>query len=141
MRTYLISKGIDDALIDPLSGGVANFLFHITRFDHQMLIVKHAQPYVKLAPFPTTCMFNESKVLEYVGMFEERKSYVTVPRVESYDAENDFDIAIVDWSSNATDVRQFAAEAILLDRTRGKRGLFLGFLEGYKSMRAWCDKY
>ena len=32
-------------------------------------------------------MFNESKVLEYVGMFEERKSYVTVPRVESYDAE------------------------------------------------------
>lgn len=35
------------------------------------------------------------------------------------ESENDFDIAIVDWSSNATDVRQFAAEAILLDRTRG----------------------
>lgn len=52
-----------------------------------MLIVNHAQPYVKLAPFPTTRMFNEGKVLEYVGMFEEHKSYVTVPRVESYDAE------------------------------------------------------
>lgn len=264
MRTYLISKGIDDASIDPLSGGVANFLFRITRFDDQMLIIKHAQPYVKLAPhvlFPTTRMFNESKFLEYVGMFEERKSYVTVPRVESYDAEayvlvmsaegprnlkdaytypkvdieavgrrvgiwleifqqrasplimnkdlvndpmvnamrrtsydglekvaekygfnaelcktvnedfgsrlserhegccqgdfwpgnvflkdtcvgeseNDFDIAIVDWevirmSSHATDVGQFAAEAIILDRIRGNRGLLRGFLEGYKSM-------
>jgi thiamine kinase-like enzyme len=51
-------------------------------------------------------------------------------------------LTIVDWEmsrqgSSATDVGQFAAEAFLLDRFRGDRGLRVGFLDAYILARRW----
>jgi hypothetical protein len=50
------------------------------------------------------------------------------------------DLTIVDWEmsrrgTSATDVGQFAAEAFLLDRFRGGRGLRVGFLDEYIAAR------
>jgi Ser/Thr protein kinase RdoA (MazF antagonist) len=51
-------------------------------------------------------------------------------------------LTIVDWEmsrqgSSATDVGQFAAEAFLLDRFRGDRGLRVDFLDAYILARRW----
>jgi aminoglycoside phosphotransferase (APT) family kinase protein len=55
-------------------------------------------------------------------------------------ADNDVGLAIVDWEmtrrgTSATDVGQFAAEAFLLDRFRGGRGLLRAFLNAYAIAR------
>jgi Ser/Thr protein kinase RdoA (MazF antagonist) len=52
------------------------------------------------------------------------------------EAERDVDLTVVDWEmtrrgTSATDVGQFAAEAFLLDRFRGGRGLLRAFLDAY----------
>ena len=52
---------------------------------------------------------------------------------------SDRDLTIVDWEMvrrgcGATDVGQFAAEAYLLDRFRGNRGLLSAFLSGYRQL-------
>ncbi|KAH7122674.1 kinase-like domain-containing protein [Dendryphion nanum] len=53
---------------------------------------------------------------------------------------NQVDLTIVDWEMvrrgcNATDVGQFAAEAFLMDRFRGGRGLLVAFLNAYAVAR------
>jgi 5-methylthioribose kinase len=53
-------------------------------------------------------------------------------------------LSVVDWEivrvgCGATDVGQFAAEAWLLDRFRGGRGLFERFLEGYRDVSGPLD--
>ena len=53
---------------------------------------------------------------------------------------------VVDWElvrrgCGATDVGQFAAEASLLDRFRGNRGLLPAFLSGYKEARRLGDDF
>lgn len=56
------------------------------------------------------------------------------------EAERDCDLTVVDWEmtrrgTSATDVAQFAAEAFLLDRFRGGRGLLPAFLTAYATAR------
>jgi 5-methylthioribose kinase len=59
-------------------------------------------------------------------------------------AENPVQMTIVDWEmvrrgTSATDVGQFAAEAFLLDRFRGGRGLLAAFLTSYATTREAFD--
>ncbi|KAL9016593.1 MAG: hypothetical protein Q9185_006063 [Variospora sp. 1 TL-2023] len=56
------------------------------------------------------------------------------------DEKNDNSLTVVDWEicrrgCGATDVGQFAAEAYLLDRLRGGKGLLDSFLDGYKTTK------
>ncbi|KAI4145656.1 MAG: hypothetical protein LQ341_002315 [Variospora aurantia] len=56
------------------------------------------------------------------------------------DEKNDKSLTVVDWEicrrgCGATDVGQFAAEAYLLDRLRGGKGLLDSFLDGYKKAK------
>lgn len=55
-------------------------------------------------------------------------------------------LTVVDWEMvrrgcGATDVGQFAAEAYLLDRFHGNRGLLSAFLSGYKQARTLEDDF
>jgi hypothetical protein len=55
-------------------------------------------------------------------------------------AGSDLKLTVVDWEmtrrgTSATDVAQFCAEAFLLDRFRGGRGLLRGFLNAYLTAR------
>jgi hypothetical protein len=64
--------------------------------------------------------------------------------IEFRDASAEYDITVVDWEItrrgiSATDVGQFAAEAFLLDRYRGGRGLLPAFLNAYAGARKKGD--
>jgi thiamine kinase-like enzyme len=59
-------------------------------------------------------------------------------------SSSEYDITVVDWEItrrgiSATDVGQFAAEAFLLDRFRGGRGLLPAFLNAYAGARKKGD--
>ena len=60
-------------------------------------------------------------------------------------AQSQPQLTVVDWEitrrgCSATDVAQFAAEAYLLDRFRGQRGLVPVFLAGYREVRGKVSK-
>ncbi|KAF2786882.1 kinase-like protein [Melanomma pulvis-pyrius CBS 109.77] len=64
--------------------------------------------------------------------------------VKFQDEETNADLTVVDWEmtrrgTSATDVGQFAAEAFLLDRFRGGRGLMPAFLHAYARARKQGD--
>jgi Ser/Thr protein kinase RdoA (MazF antagonist) len=57
-----------------------------------------------------------------------------------FDKMQPFELTVVDWElvrrgTSATDIGQFAAEAFLLDRFRGGRGLRSAFLDAYAAAR------
>jgi hypothetical protein len=63
----------------------------------------------------------------------------------SGDEQKDVQLTVVDWEMtrrgiSATDVGQFAAEAFLLDRFRGDRGLLPVFLDAYVEVRKQGDE-
>lgn len=69
-----------------------------------------------------------------------RQTTTSAPTTPSMNPFSDVDLTIVDWEltrrgTSATDVGQFAAEAYLLDRFRGGRGLRAAFLSNYLEKR------
>ena len=90
LRSYLQSKSIPVETITPLSGGTANFVFHITTAQGRDLVVRHAEPHLASAPnipFPPIRMDFENWILEHMSGFDDRESDVRTPRVDSYNAE------------------------------------------------------
>ena len=262
LRAYLDKIGdskLDLNSLRLLAGGSANFVWRLLDFSGRSVIIKHAEPYVKVAPgmsFPVVRMDFEHKAMTLVPPLLDPTTAVSVPEVYKYECQShvlmiedggartlkeayadpglevsafgnmlgqwlaglhertksaaigdnqaansmyrfaytrlasalqkyDLDpslarqidaqygtllqtddeclchgdfwpgnvlindqgrLTIVDWEMvrrgcGATDVGQFAAEAHLLDRFRGGRGLRAAFLKGYRGARELDNRY
>ncbi len=262
LRAYLGKIGdtkLDLNSLRLLAGGSANFVWRLLDSSGRSVIIKHAEPYVKVAPgmsFPVARMDFEHKAMTSVPPLLDPATAVVVPEVYEYDCQShvlmiedggartlkeayadpglevsafgivlgqwlaglhertksvaigdnqaaksmyrfaytrlasalqkyDLDsslarqidaqygtlletddecvchgdfwpgnvlindqgrLTIVDWEMvrrgcGATDVGQFAAEAHLLDRFRGGRGLRVAFLKGYRGARELDNRY
>lgn len=74
-----------------LAGGSANFVWRLLEVSGKSIIVKHAEPYVKVAPrmsFPVVRMDFEHMAMTSVPRLLDSSSTVSVPEVYHYDPNN-----------------------------------------------------
>ena len=74
-----------------LAGGSANFVWRLLEVSGKSIIVKHAEPYVKVAPgmsFPVVRMDFEHMAMTSVPPLLDPGSVVSVPEVYQYDPDN-----------------------------------------------------
>ena len=74
-----------------LTGGSANFVWRLFERSGRSLIIKHAEPYVKVAPgmsFPAIRMDFEHKAMTSMPLLLDPRSMVSVPEVYQYDSDS-----------------------------------------------------
>ena len=95
LKEYLQSKNIPFDKVTELPGGSGNFVWLLQRAGELDTIIKHAEPYIKLAPnlpFPQERMDFEANVIRLLGstlLIEKSstKPTVTLPTIYWYDNE------------------------------------------------------
>ena len=94
LKAYL--DNLNDAKFDLnslqlLAGGSANFVWRLLEVSGKSIIVKHAEPYVKVAPgmsFPVVRMDFEHRAVTSVPALLDPSTVVSVPEVYQYDHDN-----------------------------------------------------
>ena len=74
-----------------LTGGSANFVWRLLETSGERIVIKHAEPYVKVAPgtsFPVVRMDFEHRAMTSVPPLLDPSSVVSVPEVYQYDSDN-----------------------------------------------------
>lgn len=74
-----------------LTGGSANFVWRLFEKSGRSVIIKHAEPYVKVAPglsFPASRMDFEHKAMTSMPLLLDPRSLVSVPEVYQYDSDS-----------------------------------------------------
>lgn len=82
---------LDMNTLQLLAGGSANFVWRVLERSGRSIIIKHAEPYVKIAPglsFPVVRMDFEHKAMTSVPPLLNPSSVVSVPAVYRYDSDS-----------------------------------------------------
>jgi hypothetical protein len=88
LREYLTSKAIPADKITQLTGGTSAFVFRIELPVGQSSIVKHAEPYCKVAPevpFSTLRMDFEAHAIRTIPLVVPKDEAIRLPDLISYD--------------------------------------------------------
>lgn len=94
LKAYLGKLGdanVDLNSLQLLVGGTANFVWRLLEKSGRSIIIKHAEPYVKLAPglpFSVDRMDFEHKAMTSVPPLLDPSSVVSVPEVYRYDSDS-----------------------------------------------------
>lgn len=94
LQAYLGKLGnanVDLKSLQMLAGGTANFVWCLLERSGKSIIIKHAEPYVKIAPglsFSVDRMDFEHKAMTFVPPLLDPSSVVSVPEVYQYDSDS-----------------------------------------------------
>ncbi|CAF9934246.1 MAG: hypothetical protein ALECFALPRED_005895 [Alectoria fallacina] len=94
LKAYLGKLGgvnVDLDSLQLLGGGTANFVWRLLERSGRSIVIKHAEPYVKVAtglPFSVDRMDFEHKAMTSVPPLLDPSSVVSVPEVYRYDSDS-----------------------------------------------------